>query len=62
VKSYRDIMRNLTAMTEAEVQRALDAEMASERRLAVVERLHQRLCILRARRERDELLKDVRTP
>jgi len=62
VKSYRDIMRNLTTMTEAEVQRALDAEMASERRLAVVERLHQRLCILRARRERDELLKDVRTP
>lgn len=65
MKSYRDIMRNLTAMTEEEVQLALDDEMLSECRLAVVERLHQRLCILRARRERGELLeliKNVRTP
>jgi len=58
--TYRSIMRGLTTMTESELQRALDYELATERRLTVAERLHQRLCIVRARRERDELLKELK--
>lgn len=60
MKSYRDIMRHLTTMTELELRRALEDELATERRLSVIERLHQRLCIVRARREREELLKELR--
>jgi|TARA_R110000868_G_scaffold167872_1_gene402364 hypothetical protein len=46
-------------MTEDEVKDALLAEMDSERRVTVVERLHQRFTSLRATRERLELMMEV---
>ena len=56
---FREIMRALGTMTEKEIERALKIELATERRLSVAERLHQRLCMLRYRRERAELLEEL---
>ena len=57
--SWRSINRRLNAMNEDEVKEALLAEMANERRVTVVERLHQRFTALRATRERLELMMEV---
>ena len=57
--SWRSLNRRLNAMTEDEVKAALDAEMAGDRRVTVVERLHQRYSSLRATRERLELMTEV---
>lgn len=57
--SWRSLNRRLNAMTEDEVKEALLAEMAGERRVTVVERLHQRFTALRATRERLELMMEV---
>ena len=57
--SWRSLNRRLNAMTENEVKEALLAEMAGERRVTVVERLHQRFTALRATRERLELMMEV---
>lgn len=57
--SWRSINRRLNAMTEDEVKEALLAEMANEKRVTVVERLHQRFTTLRATRERLELMMEV---
>jgi hypothetical protein len=46
-------------MTEDELKDALLAEMDGERRVTVVERLHQRFTALRATRERLELMTEV---
>lgn len=57
--SWRSLNRRLNAMTEDEVKEALLAEMAGEKRVTVVERLHQRFTALRATRERLELMMEV---
>ena len=57
--SWRSLNRRLNAMTEDEVKDALLAEMDGERRVTVVERLHQRFTALRATRERLELMTEV---
>ena len=57
--SWRSINRRLNAMNEDEVKEALLAEMAGEKRVTVVERLHQRFTALRATRERLELMMEV---
>ena len=54
--SWRSLNRRLNAMTEDELKDALLAEMDGERRVTVVERLHQRFTALRATRERLELM------
>jgi hypothetical protein len=54
--SYRAVTRRLHALTEEEVLTALEIEMAGERRVTVVERLHQRFSILRMQRERRALM------
>jgi hypothetical protein len=46
-------------MTEDEVKAALVAEVDGERRVTVVERLHQRFSALRATRERLELMTEI---
>ena len=46
-------------MTEDEVKQQLLAEMGGERRVTIVERLHQRFTSLRAARERLELMTEV---
>lgn len=57
--SYRALNRRLATMTEDEVRQALLAEQTGERRVTVLERLHQRLCALRNQRERVELMKEI---
>jgi hypothetical protein len=57
--SWRSLNRRLNAMTEDDVKDALLAEMDGERRVTVVERLHQRFTALRATRERLELMTEV---
>ena len=56
---YREMMRALGTMTETDIEQAIAVELATELRLSVIERLHQRLCMLRYRRERAELLKGL---
>ena len=56
--SWRSINRRLNAMTEDEVKATLMAELDGERRVTVVERLHQRFTALRATRERLELMQE----
>ena len=58
---YRAIVRALGSMTEDELKAAITTELAEERRIAVVERLHQRFTSVRARRERAELMKELET-
>ncbi len=57
--SWRSLNRRLNAMTEDEVKAALIAEIDGERRVTVVERLHQRFSALRATRERLELMTEI---
>lgn len=57
--SWRSMNRRLNAMTEDEVKAALVAELDGERRVTVVERLHQRFSALRATRERLELMMEI---
>ena len=57
--SYRALTRRLNAMSEDEVKQALLDELDNERRVTVVERLHQRFTSLRATRERLELMKEI---
>ena len=57
--SWRSLNRRLNAMTEDEVKAALVAELEGERRVTVVERLHQRFTAMRATRERLELMTEI---
>jgi hypothetical protein len=57
--SWRSMNRRLNAMTEDEVKAALVAEIDGERRVTVVERLHQRFSALRVARERLELMTEI---
>lgn len=57
--SCRSLIRRLNGMTEDEVKQQLLAEMDGERRVTIVERLHQRFTSLRAARERLELMTEV---
>jgi len=49
----------LVSKTEAEVLAMLDRERTNERRVVVLERLHQRYNVLRVSRERIELLREA---
>jgi len=53
---WRSLAASLTSMTEDEVKRLLDDEMAARRRVGIVRRLHQRYTMLRTARERAELM------
>jgi hypothetical protein len=53
---WRSLAATLTSMSEAEVKRLLDDEMATRRRIGIVRRLHQRYAMLRNARERAELM------
>jgi hypothetical protein len=53
--------RELNKLTELQVTRLLYMEMDGARRPRVVVRLHQRLCILRAKREREALMAEIQS-
>lgn len=56
---WRSLTATLNSMSEAEVKRLLDDEMASHKRAIIAKRLHQRYCALRTARERAEIMSRV---
>jgi hypothetical protein len=59
LSTWRSINHTLSSKTEAEVLELLDQERAGQKRITILERLHQRYNTLRVARERIELLKEA---
>ena len=57
--NWRELNRKLNILTEDEVLALLEAERIGAKRVTFLERLHQRYTMLRAARERVELLKEA---
>lgn len=57
--NWRSINKTLTRLSEAEVLALLTEERATLKRAAILRRLHQRYCVLRAARERIEILREA---
>lgn len=57
--TWRSINHSLSSKTEAQVLEMLNEERAGQRRITILERLHQRYNTLRVARERIELLKEA---
>lgn len=60
--SWRALNDQLTNMTEDEILALLTEERTGERRASVLQRLHQRYTMVRASRERIEIMKDAAQP
>jgi hypothetical protein len=58
--TWRSLNDKLYALTEAEVLKLLDDERGGSKRISILERLHQRYSVLRATRERIDILKEAR--
>jgi hypothetical protein len=56
---WRTLTAGLKELTEADALRLLAEEKAQHKRPAIARRLHQRYCMLRMARERDELMKEL---
>lgn len=56
--NWRSLNDQLHAMTEEEVLALLNEERKGSRRITFLERLHQRYTVLRATRERLEILNE----
>ena len=59
MSTWRSINHTLSSKTEEEVLQMLNDERAGQKRVTILERLHQRYTTLRAARERIELLKEA---
>lgn len=57
--SWRRLNEVLSQLSEEQVLDMLNEERQSSRRVTILERLHQRYTMLRAARERMELLKEA---
>jgi hypothetical protein len=57
--NWRTLNQKLNLLSEAEVLALLEDERTGARRVTFLERLHQRYTMLRAARERVELLKEA---
>ena len=57
--NWRDLNRKLSLLTEEQVLQLLNDERAGAKRVTVLQRLHQRYTMLRAARERVEILKEA---
>ncbi len=57
--NWRELNKKLNMLTEDEVLALLEAERQGAKRVTFLERLHQRYTMLRAARERVELLKEA---
>jgi hypothetical protein len=56
---WRELNQKLNLLSEEQVLQLLNDERIGARRVTVLERLHQRYTMLRASRERVELLKEA---
>lgn len=59
--NWRKLNKELALMTEAQVLELLTLERSGERRSSLLGRLHQRYTMLRAMRERKEILHEARS-
>ncbi len=57
--NWRELNQKLNMLSEEQVLQLLNDERIGARRVTVLERLHQRYTMLRAARERVELLKEA---
>jgi hypothetical protein len=57
--TWRSINHTLSSKTEAEVLEMLLLEQQTQKRITILERLHQRYNTLRVARERIELMKEA---
>lgn len=57
--NWRELNKKLNLLSESEVLALLEAERVGLRRVAFLERLHQRYTALRTARERVELLQEA---
>lgn len=57
--TWRELNAKLSLFTEDEVLQMLNNERSGARRSTVLQRLHQRYTMLRAARERIELMKEA---
>jgi len=60
--SWRKLNDILSQLSEEQVLTMLNEERANNRRVSVLQRLHQRYTMLRCARERIELLKEAVKP
>tara|TARA_R110000823_G_scaffold126709_2_gene253992 strand:- start:1449 stop:1652 length:204 start_codon:yes stop_codon:yes gene_type:complete len=60
--NWREINKVLPDLDEDTIKKMLDEERVGEQRQSVLVRLHQRYTMLRAARERMEILGDVESP
>ena len=60
--NWREINRMLPDLDENTIKKMLDEERVGEQRQSVLIRLHQRYTMLRAARERMEILGDAEFP
>ena len=60
--NWRDLNKVLVHKNEAEVLALLNEERQIGKRVTFLERLHQRYTMLRAARERIELLREAKAP
>ena len=58
---WRRLNKELALLSEEEVLVLLNDERANQRRISILERLHQRYTALRTARERREILREART-
>jgi len=59
MSTWRSINHTLSSKTEEEVLQMLNEERTNQRRITILERLHQRYNTLRVARERIELMKEA---
>jgi len=59
IANWQVLNKTIARMSEMDVKNALNRELVGNRRKDVTKRLHQRFCILRNSRERDELMKSL---
>ena len=57
--NWRQLNAKLSSLSEQEVRTLMDKERHFGKRPTVLVRLHQRYTVLRAARERQELLQDI---
>jgi hypothetical protein len=58
--NWRKLNKDLALLSEDQVLAMLNEERAGPRRISILQRLHQRYTMLRAERERRELLREAR--
>ena len=60
--NWRKLNKEINALSEEQVLEMLTAERSGRKRVSILERLHQRYTVLRAMRERIEILKEAKAP